>query len=157
MKKFILTTLFGLLTMTGHAQIFNTIKRLDKFDDIILKEQIKTLVTRGDSIWSFETKGRGVKKYYLLWDDISNCVGDALVNNHEKLLQNGNIYGYQEAWVVSDILPDKLYGMSDQQFELHTFYLVHRIISLYSFEFQFYAELYWVTHNNGSRTIYCNE
>ena len=81
MKK-ILFILFILFSIGCNAQIYNTIKHYDKFDDIIKTEKIKTLVNKTDSTFVFETKNRNNKVYYILDIVHSNCIGDSKIYNH---------------------------------------------------------------------------
>lgn len=159
MKK-ILFILFILFSIGCNAQIYNTIKHYDKFDDIIKTEKIKTLVNKTDSTFVFETKNRNNKVYYILDIVHSNCIGDSKIYNHEKLLENGNIYGYQEYWLVTDLRYDEYFDLvlTNKTFaDSHTFGLCHRVISRYSFEFYFETEFHWIQKFDGSRIIYSNE
>ena len=82
MKKFLLTLLFGLIGSTCNAQIYTKIKHFDKFDDALKIENRKTLITKTDSTFIIEEKGKQPVVYYILnelrrqgsKDDVVNLV-----------------------------------------------------------------------------------
>ena len=97
MKKILFTLLFVLIALISNAQIYNTIKYYDKFDDCIKTEKVKTFINCNvreneykiaDGAITIETKGKKLKTYYPLMaihygnkDSLSNLVAD--------------VYGYQ--------------------------------------------------------------
>ena len=97
MKK-ILSLIIVMLVISFHSygQIYTSIEYLDKFDDTIKKETVKTLITRTDSTFIVETKGRTPQIYRILNPLEVFCCGDK--DNIVNLV--GNVYGYQECWCV---------------------------------------------------------
>ena len=96
MRK-ILFILFTIFSICCNAQIYNTIKYYDKFDDIIKTERVKTLINIGEikkgnglelREITIETKGKPIETYISI-----NCINigrkDSIVNLVE------DIYGYQ--------------------------------------------------------------
>ena len=155
MKKILLCFLFSFVCIISNAQIYNTIKYLDKFDDVIKQENVKTLVTETDSTFIFETKGRKPKIYYILEIDEDSFIGDADENNHERLVNN--IFGYQESYFVSDIPYNKFIILDEDEQKKHFFTLVHRVISRYSFTFEYDSEFHWIRSLECSRIVYENK
>lgn len=118
MKKFLFTFLFSLVAIIGNAQIYNTIKYVDKFDDVIRKETIKSKITVHEldsadwfgiedlkdlSAIEIETKGNEHIKYFSIG---KTSFGDE--NNIEEIT-NG-LYGYQTHyfcvnpyWVLNEV------------------------------------------------------
>lgn len=100
MKKILFTFLFSLIAIIGNAQIYNTLNYVDKFDDIIRKETIKTRITihELDSVdWfgiedlnviEIETKGNEPIKYFSI---IKTSFGD---EENIKEITDG-VFGYQ--------------------------------------------------------------
>lgn len=96
MKKLLTLLFFSFFAMFSYAQLFTKIAQYDKFDDVIKEEERKTLVTKTDTTFVIEEKGREPVVYYILniseagtegsKDDIVNLVGD--------------VYGYQTAWCL---------------------------------------------------------
>ena len=154
MKKILLCFLFSFVCIISNAQIYNTIEYLDKFDDVIKQENVKTLVTETDSTFIFETKGRKPKIYYILKIDENGFIGDANENNHERIINN--VFGYQERYLVSDIPYNKFIILDKNEQRKHFFGLVHRVISKYDFIFEYDTQFYWITNLEGSRIVYEN-
>lgn len=115
MKKFLFTFLFSLVAIIGNAQIYNTIKYVDKFDDVIRKETIKSKITVHEldsadwfgiedlSAIEIETKGNEPIKYFSIG---KTSFGDE--NNIEEIT-NG-VYGYHTHyfcvnpyWVLNEV------------------------------------------------------
>lgn len=99
MKKILFTFLFSLVAIIGNAQIYNTIKYVDKFDDVIRKETIKSKITVHEldsadwfgikdlSIIEVETKGNEPVKYFSIG---KTSFGDE--NNIEEITDG--VFGY---------------------------------------------------------------
>lgn len=106
MKKFLIITfsLFLGFQLFGQSSIYTEIKYLDKFDDEVKIENVKTIVEKTDSTFVFETKGRNRVTYYILNVLEANCAGDK--DNIVNLV--ANVYGYQTCWCVirSDMMED---------------------------------------------------
>lgn len=108
MKKILFILLLSILTLTGNAQIYSTIKRLDKFDDIVKTENVKTRITihKLDSIEWFgvsdlsiieiETKGKEPVKYFSIY---KTSFGD---EENIKEITNG-LYGYQTHYLCVNL------------------------------------------------------
>ncbi len=94
MKKFFLTLLFGLIGFTCNAQIFTKVKYLDKFDDALKIENRKTLITKTDSTFVIEEKGKQPVVYYILNELQSQGSKDNIVN------LVGDVYGYEKTWCL---------------------------------------------------------
>lgn len=100
MKKILFTFLFSLVAIISNAQIYNTINYVDKFDDIIRKETIKTRITIHEldsvdwfgiedlSVIEIETKGNEPIKYFSI---IKTSFGD---EENIKEITDG-VFGYQ--------------------------------------------------------------
>ncbi|MBR6445265.1 MAG: hypothetical protein IKT22_05825 [Prevotella sp.] len=94
MKKFLLTLLFGLIGSTCNAQIYTKIKHFDKFDDALKIENRKTLITKTDSTFIIEEKGKQPVVYYILNELRRQGSKDDVVNLVD------NVYGYETTWCV---------------------------------------------------------
>lgn len=96
MKKIFLSIFFALISFSCNAQIYSIVKYLDKFDDIIKVEQRKTLITKTDSTFVIEEKGKQPVVYYIL-----NIVPAATKGSQDDVVNLvENVYGYEEAWCV---------------------------------------------------------
>ena len=95
MKK-VLTTLFflHLFTLVSNAQIYTSVAYYDKFDDVIKKEQRKTLIEKTDTTITIEEKGKAPVVYYILEQEELLTKGSK--GNIVNLIDN--VYGYQEGW-----------------------------------------------------------
>ena len=94
MKKFFLTLLFGLIGFTCNAQIFTKIIYYDKFDDVLKIENRKTLITKTDSTFVIEEKGKKPVVYYILYVVDNQGSKDKVVN------LVGDVYGYETRWCL---------------------------------------------------------
>lgn len=154
MKKILFIVLFSFVTLVCNAQIYNKIEHYDKFDDVIKTENVKTLVTKTDSTFVIETKGRKPVTYYIMKIVEGNCIGDSEVNNHERLVKN--VFGYQECYFVADI-PFEAYmallRLDEERAKNHVFGLVHRVISRYDFTFEYDTEYLWLQDFNRSNSL----
>ena len=101
MKK-LLTLLFSLVALASYSQIFKTIEYYDKFDDSLKKEVRKTLITKTDSTFVIEEKGKAPVVYYIL-NDIPD-ENDGSKDNIVNLI--GDVYGYQKSWCI--VLPNEI-------------------------------------------------
>ena len=100
MKKFLLCFLFSFVCIISNAQIYNTIKYLDKFDDVIKQENVKTLITihnidstnfyniDGCNIIEVETKGKSPVKYISICKVYNG-------NNNDIIKLIDDIFGYE--------------------------------------------------------------
>ena len=106
MKKlliFIMSLFLGLQAF-GQGSIYSKVLYLDKFDDTVKFDNVKTIVQKTDSTFVVETKGKCPVTYYILNVLESACVGDK--DNIVNLVDN--VYGYQICWCVvrSDMVED---------------------------------------------------
>lgn len=168
MKK-VLFVLFGFLSLTVHAQIFNHKTLRDKFDDVIFDKDIKTLIQRNDSVIIIEEKGQKPVKYIVAYFVYSNSMGskDEIVNLVE------NVYGYQECWSVvkeqdvQDVKTALLSAAAEEDeskrieiiakiIDDYCMNIVHRVVTT-QYSHQFKSEYYWIENDKtGDRTIYSN-
>ena len=106
MKKlliFIMSLFLGLQAF-GQGSVYSEVLYLDKFDDIVKFDNVKTLVQKTDSTFVVETKGKSPVTYYILNVLEYGCAGDK--DNIVNLV--GDVYGYQTCWCVvrSDMVED---------------------------------------------------
>ena len=96
MKKILVFILGLFVWVFSYGQIYTSVKYLDKFDDVVKEQTIKTIVEKTDSTFIVETKGKEPVEYCIVMNNIFNSVGseDETVNLFD------NVYGYQESWVV---------------------------------------------------------
>lgn len=148
MKKKLLLFLFVLITVDCYSQIFKEIRYYDKFDDVIKTEQRKTLVTKTDSTFIIEEKGKQPVVYYILNALSSQGSKDDVVNLVD------NVYGYEETWCVipysllNNYLEDyQQYRITKDSKKLESYWLfiTHRIISRYRYSFYYDGEYLWIT------------
>lgn len=92
MKKFFLTLLFGLIGFTCNAQIYTKIEYFDKFDDALKIERRKTLITKTDSTFVIEEKGKQPVVYHIIYVIDSQGSKDNIVNLID------DVYGYEITW-----------------------------------------------------------
>ena len=90
MKKFLFLILTVLVTVAADAQIFTQKEIRDKFDDVVLERDIKTLIAKNDTTFIIEEKGKEPVTYKILFEHESMGSKDNIV----QLV--GNVYGYEE-------------------------------------------------------------
>ena len=96
MKKIILSTIYALISLSCNAQIYTSVKYLDKFDDAIKVEQRKSLISKTDSTFVIEEKGKKPVVYYII-----NSVSSGTRGSKDDVVNLvGNVYGYEETWCV---------------------------------------------------------
>lgn len=167
MKKILILLTCVLISQASYSQIFTKIQYLDKFDDCVKNQSIKTLISKTDSTFIIEEKGNKPKEYWITNFAEYNSMGskDELVD-----LTGTNVYGYQECWCVINLSDKeeymKLYSQivynhianeensslreSLKQLEKYWLYIVHRTISRYSFEFKYDGEFVWIQDESDS-------
>ena len=104
MKKILLLLLL-IVPFVANAQSYILTKKIvmDKFNDILLDRDQKSIVTKTDSTFVIEEKGRKPVTYRILNYSEVNSKGDK--DNIVNLIDN--VYGYQECWAVileSDVI-----------------------------------------------------
>lgn len=167
MKKFLFLILITLVSVVANAQIFTHKEILDKFDDVVSKRDIKTIIEKNDTAFIIEEKGNKPTVYLIKNYAEYNSMGSK--DNIVNLV--GNVYGYQECWFVileKDMLEyliaymtvcveedeNKRASMIAKMLDDYGYWITHRVVTTqYTHELLF--EYYWVQkgENNG-RTIY---
>lgn len=106
MKRIFITLILVLVVFVVNAQIYTKIEYLDKFDDPLKTEHRKTLITKTDSTFVIEEKGKKPVEYIIL-DMVDN---DSATKGSKEEVVNlvDNVYGYQTTWCVvrSDMYRD---------------------------------------------------
>ena len=132
------------------AQVYNSIVIYDKFDDVIKSETRKTLITRTDSTFIIEEKGKQPTVYFILTDAPYNTFGDK--DNIVNL--GGDVYGYQVSWCViknedKEVFFNEMKNALDgelpkEQLQKYFLFAVHRFISKLRSSFYYESELFWI-------------
>lgn len=154
MKKLLSFLLCVFLSLQADSQIYSRINYLDKFDDVVKTENVKTLIEEVDSTFIIEIKGRTPITYYVLGVAEFDCIGDSKVNNHERLIDN--VFGYQKAYCVSNVPLQEWAVLNEEQKNKHTFGLIHRVVSKYDFEFVYEGEYFWLLDFNENKQLGTN-
>lgn len=174
MKKLIAVTLVLMCALTASAQgIYTSIEKYDKFDDVIWKKNIKTIISKSYSTIVVETKGQKPTEYEYIneplfatqtgsRDDLVNLVKD--VYGYESsycLFPKGTIEKTYET--IKSEIPDSLATeeMIDAKVKLKLMVLMDdmptitfRTISCSQYSFEYITELAWIRFTDGSRVIY---
>lgn len=140
MKKIFIILILSFMTFFLDAQIYTSIIYLDKFDDEIKVENVKTIVEKTGSTFVVETKGKEPVEYVCVMNNVLNSAG----SDDETVNLLDNVYGFQESWYVmtrDDFNKWKDVGtLSAGQFLLT---IVHRVIkSQYTHEYK--SEYFWI-------------
>ena len=151
MKKHLFSLIFVLAGISCNAQIYNSIKYFDKFDDVVKTIERKTLVIKTDSTFIVEEKGKEPVVYYKL-----NTISDGTKGSKDEVVNLiNNVYGYQETWCVVryDMLEKYreahhnyfLEDSNENMEKLQKFWLfiVHRTITT-QFTGSYLDEVFWV-------------
>lgn len=151
MKKYLFTLVFLFAGLTCNAQIYKSIKYYDKFDDVVKKEQRKTLITKTDSTFIVEEKGMNPVVYYIL-----NTVKEGTRGSKDEIVNLvNNVYGYEETWCVvrSDMIEKyrEVYNdffLDESKVNIEKLYpywlfIVHRTITT-QYTGSFLDEMFWV-------------
>lgn len=97
MKKVLIFILCLILSIQSFGQVvYNGISYLDRFNDAIKVESVKTIIEKTDSTFVIETKGKAPVTYYILNVLDAGCDGDK--DNIVNLV--GDVYGYQTCWCI---------------------------------------------------------
>ena len=158
-----------IMAFVANAQSYILTKKtvLDKFDDVFLERDQKTIVTKTDSTFVIEEKGKEPVTYRILNYAEYNSKGDK--DNIVNLVDN--VYGYQECWAVileSDV-PEynteytSLIFESDKEkrnkdieklIERFYYYIIHRVVTT-QYAHHILGQHIWVQKgDNNGRTIY---
>ena len=171
MKKFLILILTALVTVVAHAQIFTKKEIKDKFDDVVSECEIKTLITKNDTAFIIEEKGKKPVIYKILNELEFKGSKDNIV----QLV--GNVYGYEEYWCVilekdfKDYLLDisalcneeddsKRHDLISKLVEKYCNFITHRVVTD-EYGLQFLFEHYWIEkasfNGDNKRTIYSKD
>lgn len=137
MKKFLILILTTLVFAVADAQIFTQKEIRDKFNDVVSKREIKTLITKNDTAFIIEEKGKKPVTYKVLFEFDSKGSEDNIV----RLVDN--VYGYEKSWIV--VLDE------------YRCAITHRVVTD-KYGTEFVGELYWIAklskNGNYERIIY---
>ena len=145
MKKFLILILTTLVFAVADAQIFTQKEIRDKFDDVVSKREIKTLITKNDTAIIIEEKGKKSVTYLILSEIESMGSKDNIV----QLV--GNIYGYDKTWEV--VLEKNIIGSLLDEYR---YFITYRVVTD-QFGTKLLYEFCWivkVSKNGYERTIY---
>ena len=168
MKKILVFILGLFVWVFSYGQIYTSVKYLDKFDDVVKEQTIKTIVEKTDSTFTIETKGKPANTYYILNILEYGCAGDK--DNIVNLV--ANVYGYQTCWCVvrsdmideyaelyfdvikncliislnEELTDDEKEALKNSEFsklEKYYLFITHRVItSQYTHEYK--SEYFWI-------------
>lgn len=177
MKKLFLLSILLITSIVCNAQgIYTSIIKFDKFDDIVWRKDIKTLITKTDTTFIIETKGQNPEEYYYL-DNAFLAIHagsrDSIINLVE------NVWGYEDQYIVftkkdkeecftyaleqvkdlpdSLIFDEKIYMLAGLQLIKRTDKLptIHiRTISRYPRIFEYDTDALWIKFSDGTRIVY---
>ena len=161
--------LLSLFCLSASAQIFNQKLVLDKFDDVISSQKIKTLIQKHEKSFVIEEKGKKPVTYVVLFD-----VEEPSWGNKDNIVNLVNdVYGYQEGWVtvlerdmekyMVEINKLRLVEDSESQKKMlaeiinkYSYSIFHRVVTK-KYTHDFVTQLYWISKgedNSNGRTIY---
>ena len=140
---------------------------MDKFNDILLDRDQKTIVTKTDSTFVIEEKGKEPVTYRILNYAEYNSKGDK--DNIVNLVDN--VYGYQECWAVilesdaqgyfteytSLILEtdkEKRQKGIEKLIERFCYYITRRVVTTQSVHYILGQHIWIQKGDNNGRTIY---
>lgn len=151
MRKLILALCLGFVCIAGNAQIYTQVTYYDKFDDALITEQRKTLITKTDSTFVIEEKGKNPVVYYIL-----NMVPAGTEGSKDEVVNLvSDVYGYQTTWCIvrSDLYKDYLEAYSkwildpsDENMKVvQPFWLfaIHRTITT-QYTASYITEYFWI-------------
>ena len=164
MKKFLILILTTLVFAVADAQIFTYKMILNKFDDTVLKREIKTLITKNDTAIIIEEKGKEPVTFKILNELEFKGSKDNIVH-----LVN-NVYGYEECWcvilekdvkdyflnyfaILNEADVSKRHNLISKLIEKYCKYITHRVVTD-KYGLQFHSEHYWIQNRNDERIIY---
>ena len=162
MKKILFVIVTLLASLSVSAQIFDTLEKRDKFDDVLKRETIKTLVTFTDSIITIETKGRKAQDYIVVNVADYGCKGDE--DNIVNLVND--VWGYQKCWCVvksedGDAFLDAYHKVMKEELPTETLnkywrWITDRVVTT-RYTHTFEDRIVWVNEPDQSRIIYYNK
>lgn len=175
MKKALLILSMLVISIMANAQgVYTSVTKMDKFDDVVWKKQVKTLISITDSTIVIETKGQKAEEY-CFFEEFTTQVG-----SREKPANIvSDVYGYEIQYltVKRSVIDD--HNLKAQKFKnindsiarvdgvaalLRNFQkelldgptVMFRTISKYHTDsfFEYETDLVWVRFKDGSRIIY---
>lgn len=168
MKKFLILILTTLVFAVADAQIFTQKTIRNKFDDVVSKREIKTLITKNDTAFIIEEKGKKPVTFKILNELEFKGSKDNIV----QLV--GNVYGYEECWcvilekdikdyfldyfaILNETDDSKRHDLISKLVEKYCNFITHRVVTdKYGTELD--CEFYWIQkasfNGNNERTIY---
>ena len=169
MKRFTIITWMFIMAFVANAQSYILTQKMvvDKFNDVISNKEQKTIVSKTDSTFVIEEKGKEPVTYRILHYAEYNSKGDK--DNIVNLVDN--VYGYQECWAVileSDVPeynteyaslifePDKekLNKRLEKLVERFCYYITRRVVTT-QYTHHILGQHIWVQKgDNNGRTIY---
>ncbi len=180
--KFAFTLLLLFVAVFGSAQeqrLYNCAMKLDKFDDVVWKKQIKTLILKTDTTFIIETKGQKPVEYKYIdkWEWAEHLGSeDSLINIAKDVYGYESLYfvfkqedideAYDEVLEATKDLADSLKFESKMMMLLGLrLYekrdklpvIVYRTISKYKYMYEYDTDLFWIKFPDGSRVIYSNQ
>ena len=158
-----------IVPFAANAQSYILTKKtvLDKFDDVLLERDQKTIVSKTDSTFVIEEKGSHPVRYMIVKLLPANSMGDK--ENIVNLVDN--VYGYQECWAVilesdaqgyfteytSLILEtdkEKLQKGIEKLIERFCYYITRRVVTTQSVNYILGQHIWIQKGDNNGRTIY---
>lgn len=171
MKKVFTIILVCFAALSVNAQLYTNIRHFDKFDDLIKEETHKTLITKTDSTFIIEEKGRKPKVYLII-----NAYDKGTIGSKDNVVNLvNNVYGYQETWSVIRYEDKEIFNNTSdkvlkgelklEELAKYWLFITHRVISRYEHVFHYESEYFWVENeeptnnligNNVNRIVYSN-
>jgi len=158
MKKILFILALLLSCFASNAQfISNRFEYRDKFDDVIKKDVVKTLITKTDSTFVFETKGHRAVEYWIINYCDYASVGDK--DNIVDLTGESIVYGYENTWCVirketlaryKTLLARSYFADEEEYKEIryeiskYWLFITQRVISKYSYKFEYENQYIWI-------------
>ena len=149
MKRISLLFAFVFITLFAKGQVYSKIQKLDKFEDVIDEQNVKTLFSLESSLITVETKGQK-PKYYSIIKQEENGRADSVVN-----LVN-DVYGYQTVYYCRELVINDDKSASMDLYKILV--IIHRTVTT-QYTQTYKTDLWWIYDDDSitSRTVYKNE
>ena len=157
-KRFLFILILFSYCFISDAQQFisNRLEYRDKFYDVVKTDVAKTLITKTDSTFVFETKGHRAVEYWII-----NYCDYASVGDKDSIVDlTGNfVYGYQNTWCVirketlaryKELSVRRYFAEEEYREEIieemskYWLFITHRVISKYSYKFEYGNQYIWI-------------
>ena len=177
MKRTVWLFCFLFVVLCINAQgIYTKVTKYDKFDDIVWSKDVKTLITKTDTTFVFETKGQKPETYrYVDAPLMAIHVGsrDSLAN------LVGDVWGYESQYfAITNIIREEVIAETQKQIsdmnytqsteeEANTLLAINllkridelpvittRTISKFHFTYKYDTDYVWINFKDGSRIVY---